>query len=485
MKNSEIKKENVKQIGRYFKTGFKEAVIDLLILILGFLAAFGLFVAYKNFERNNTRNQLIPSAKSAYENKEYSKSLNLFLDADKEFTNNPEIKKYLGDLYFRKKNYNEASNYYKQAYDLNKEFSVEEISNYGNALINIGKTEEAILLWQDKELLPTDKYTLAKYYLQKGDIETYKIILESIKQYFEPLLYLQVFNADVNITNSNIAVLENATRISTDSIDFNTFKIQITEAKKQFDAGKQDYSELIQLTAFSNINACVFLDSRINNLKSTFEKQKIPVFQVEFIEGKCANQKGNPDAAIALIQKAIAADKSNIEYREELAVSYFLKKDIENLKKIYNDIFLIKKNSSLINNYAGFLYKLGLKSEAKSLYKEAFSQAESQEQKVLYAKVITQIGFLDDKDFSVCTESNIIENLRDSVLDEYFLKSHCKIYNGEFVQGFENNRQDIRVQYIEALSKKNKLEIYRLLDQDSEAFITAYYSAIGEKILQK
>lgn len=467
------------------KSGIKDFGVSVLLALFGFLVALGLFLIYQNYKSNNEKNNLIPKAKKAYLDKEYSQAIKLFLDADQYFKDNLEVKKYLAELYFIKGHYNDSVKYYGQAYSLNPEFTEREISNYGNALLKIGDKDAVIKLWQNKNLKPQDHYALAEIYLEKNYIDQYKLELEKIKNYHEPLLRLQVFNTDLDITFNNLQVIENAEKISGEYYDFETFKFQITEAKKQLDAGKKDYAELIQLAAFSNIHQCRFLETRIINLKNNFLKRKIPIYQIEFLEGKCANQNNDPDTAINLINKAIDADKSNIEYREELANSYFLKKDIENLNKTYNEIILIQKNSKVLSNYAGYLYKLGKKGDALKIYNDAFVSADTPKQATRIAKTILQINFLDNKNLNVCYDEKILEALNENIIEEYFLKSHCLIYKKQEVRPFfDKSIKNIEIEYIYALSTKNKNTLEKLLDQDTEGIITTYYEAVGENLLR-
>jgi tetratricopeptide (TPR) repeat protein len=463
----------------------KHVALSFFLTILGFFVAFGIFLIYQDDQQNKYKRELIPRARLAYLQKDYSQAIQLFSEADKEFPDNLEVKKSLADLYFLKGFYGDTVKYYAAAYNLDRNFTTQEISNYGVALLKTNNIDALVELWSNQQLSPEDSYRLAEVYLQKKEFDKYKLELEKIKGFFEPLIALQVFNKDLEETYNMLNTIEHAPKLGLKSYNFELFKNQIIEAKKQFDLGKIEYSELITLAAFANIEQCQFIQLRIENLKEKLIKQNIPIYQVEFLEGKCLNQLGDPDAAINLINKAIEADKSNIDYLEELANSYFLKGDLNTLHKIYNEIFLISRNFNVLNNYAGFVYKLGKKYDAVKYYLEAFDVGGTSLQKKSVARTILQIHFIDLKDLEVCNNANLLEALNEDDFDDYFLLSHCRIYKNIPISEVTSiNRENLAYKYLNALSRKDKAEIEKLLDQDPDGLITTYYLSIGQKLFE-
>ncbi len=466
------------------KKASKDIAITFLLMLLGFVSALIFFLIYRTYQQDREKYALIPEARQAYLQQDYSVAIKLFSEADKEFPNNVEVKKSLAELYFFKGLYEDAVKYYSEAYSLDRNFTDQEISNYGNALLKVNDIDALINLWGNRQLKPEDTYKLAEVYLKQRDFEKYRIELEKIDTFFESLMALQVFNKSVEDTYNNLNIIENAPKLGLKSYNFELFKNQIIEAKKQLDLGKKEYSELIELAAFANMQQCIFLQTKIQGLKEKLSKQNIPIYQVEFIEGKCLNQLGDPDSAIHLINKAIEADKSNIEYREELAHSYFLKGDLNSLNKTYNDIFTISRNFNVLNNYAGFLYKQGHKHEALKYYFEAFNTGGTSLQMRYLARTVLQINFIDLKNLEVCNNTSLLEALEDNDFDDYFLKSHCRIYQKIGLTEFEGDNQGrIEYKYLQALSRKDKAEIEKLLDQDPNGIITTYYLSIGQKLL--
>lgn len=463
-----------------FARSFKETATNILIILLGFGLALGIFIYYKNGENQKEINSYIPNGKAAFERGEYTNAINIFNDAEKEFPNDPEVKRYLAKLYFFKGEYNNSKVYYENLKNANQ-LKDEDISNLGNTYLHLGNESETLALWNGKTLTPKDNYTFAKIYLKNKDYENYFAQLGKIKEYREPLIYSQIRETSLPIILANIETATNAESISDETIDLSLFKTQIQEAKKQLDANKKDFSELIQLAAFSNINQCEFITTRIKNLRTSFDSQKIPSYQVDYLDGKCANQANNPDIALPLINKAITADTTNIEYRDELAKTYFLKNDFANLQKVYEEIFTIRKTPTLVSNYSAYLYKLDKKKEALENYREALKISEDSAQKQNIAETILQIEFLDFQNLDVCKSSEIVEVLELSDPDQFFLRGHCEISLKSSLPS--TNLSSIEVEYLKALSAKDKTALEKVLDKDIEGKVTSYYNAVGKKLI--
>jgi Flp pilus assembly protein TadD len=461
----------------------KNLTTNLIVILLGFLLAVGIFIVYKNNERQKEIAALIPNGKQAFEKEEYSTAIDLFTKAQKEFPDNAEVRRYLGKLYFYKGDYNSAEKQYVALKDKNQ-LTDEDISVLGNTYLFIrGGEENTIALWKDKTLAAVDSYTLAKLYYKKELYEDYLTELKKIREYKEPAVYLLIQHNNTGTILTDLETTLDLPAITNEEIDLDLFKTQITDANNQLKlSGGQNYNELIQLAAFANLNQCGLLGTRIDALRVNLEKEKLPTYQVDFIKGKCLNQLNKPDQALSLIQTAIQSEVTNTEYRDELAKTYFLKEDIDGVRKTYADIFIIKKNSKLLNNFAGYLYKLNDKNQALEVYTDSLQLAETPNDKNLIAKTILEINFLDQRSLEVCKNQDILDALDISKVDEYTLKSHCDISNNIGIKDFDSS--DIKVVYIKALAKKDKVELEKVLDRDKDGFVTTYYDRVGKKLVQ-
>lgn len=465
-----------------WRNHLKGTLINVTIIILAFVSAIGLFAVYRNYETEKEKNSIIPRAKDAFTKGDYSESINLFQTAEGYFPDNIEVKEYLGELSYYKGKTADTINYLEFVKS-KQDLTLNDISYLGNSYIAQEKTDKAIELWSNaKELKPEDTYKLANLYLDQKLTDKYFAELKKIKDYQEPLIYLQVQEPSLANILTNIDKATNSKQLSSKSIDIDLFKSQITEAKKQYDFNKKDYSELIKLAAFANLGQCEIIDPQITALKTTLANQKIPTYQVEFLQGKCFNQEQKADEAIPLIQNAINSEKSNLEYREELAKSYFLKKDYDNLKKTYDEIFVIKKTADLYQNYAAYLYKLNKKEESIENYKNAFKIAEDSEQQEEIATIIVQVEFLDNKSLEICSNEDIINAITYDTENTYLLKSTCDIANSKDI----NTTAEVPtldINYIQALKSKDIIAIQKVLDRDIDAYITNYYNTVGVKLM--
>lgn len=473
----------------FFNDHLKGTLINLTIVILAFASAIGLFAAYRNYETQREKDSIIPRAKLAYDRGDYSQSINLFQTAESYFPENLEVKKYLAELSFNKGKFGEAKKYLEEI-KAKQNLDLDQISFLGNSYLELSEIsdsdyeKQAIELWTSTtQIKPEDRYKLAKIYFKNKENEKYLTELAKIVEFKEPLIYLQVNESNLAAALSNIDKAQTAKALSPEEIDIELLRSQITEAKKQFDFNKKDFSELIRLAAFANIGQCQIIDPKIDTLRTSLSNQKIPVYQVDFLDAKCLNEESKADEAIVLIQKAIEQEKSNLEYREELAKSYFVKKDYENLKKTFDDIFVIKKTADLYKNYAAYLYKLDKKTESLAAYESGFELAEDPTQQEDIATIILQVEFLDNKNLEICSKENIVNALTYTTENTYLLKSICDVAKGREINT-ENTSLNINIDFIKALKSKDLVALEKALDRDKNAYMTNYYNAVGVKLMQ-
>lgn len=460
----------------------KNLVSDIVVVCLGILTAIGIFAFLKNQEDKKETESLIPRGVEALNRKEYSKSIYLFKEAEKKFPENQDVKRYLGNLYFLKGKYDDALAYYSVVpqSDLN-DYEREDL---GEIYFFKNNYDSALEIWKDKEISPQSRYKLAQIYYENEAFENYYAELNKISNYQEPLVLLQQKNNDLQSVLTNLDKAISLDRLNnTETFNIQLLKSQIAEAKKQNDSSKKEYAELIQIAAYGNINQCRLLKPRIDNLKNTLASKKISTYQVDYYKGYCLNQLNNPDEAIPLIDAAIKADPSMIEYRESLAKSYFLKNDITKVSEIYNDIFKIQKNSSYYENLAIYLYKSGNLDEALKNYDLAFSIEKENDLKERYGRSILQINLINLKKLEVCKRKELIDILNKETSENYLLRGHCSLFTQNNLDGIEA-RDNLNYTYLTALQKKNKEEINKVIDQDVEGVITNYYKSVGELLVR-
>jgi tetratricopeptide (TPR) repeat protein len=459
----------------------KSLIIDLGVIFLGIFVAIGIFAVLKNVEAKRERNNLIPKAKEAVNKQEYSKAITLFKVAEKEFPGNEEVIRNLGNLYYIKGKYEDSLSYYN-AIDQGKLASY-EIEDVGEMYYEKKDYDKVLEKWKGKEISPENSYKLAKAYYEKDNFDEYYATLEKISSYKEPLVLLQVKDANLQnvLTNLEKAQTQNTLGIETFNLDL--LKAQINDAKKQLDAGKKDYSDLIQIAAYGNLNQCKILFPKIEQLKKTLESKRISAYQVDYYKGYCLNQTLKPDEAIPLIEAAIKVDQSMVEYRESLAKSYFLKKDSKKVKEIYGDIINLQKTAIQYENLAIYLYKLEEKNEALKNYDLALSTETKNENKTKYAKAILQINLVDLKDLEICKRNELIDLLDTNTNDQNLIFGICKINNNKNLDGV-NQSNNLTYSFLTAINDRNKEKLNEVLDKDVDGLLTTYYKAVGDKLIK-
>lgn len=461
----------------------RSILISLAFTLAGFGLAVLIFVVFMNYSTNREKESLIPNAKEALSAKEYSKSISLFLKAEKEYPNNTEVKRSLAELYYLKGKFDDSQKYFELI--KKNEQTKSDYQKLGDIYLRKNNNDKVIELWNGKELDPVNTYNLAKIYYDKEDFENYFAELTKIQRYKEPFVLLQIKEKNLNniVTNLDKAVSMNVI-FSTEQVNINLFKSQMQEAKKQADLGKKDYSDLIQISAFSNINQCRLLTDRLSNLRKSLEAKRIVTYQIDYYQGNCFNQVNKPDEAIPLIENAIKSDSTVPEYRETLAKSYFLKKDAEKIKQIYTDLLIIQKSSTYYQNLAVYLYKLDKKDEALENYDLALANAKAPEDKKKISLTILQINFRDKQNLEICKRPELLEQVKNDSNEEILIKGHCSIYLGNGFNETGLNSGSLVVRYLRDINEGNKKDLDVVLDKDPDGLITTYYSAVGTRLLK-
>jgi tetratricopeptide (TPR) repeat protein len=474
---------------------YKNLIINILIILGGIGVGLGIFTLIRNFDQQNEYDKLLPNAQAAVQDQKYSEAISLFekykslgnkfsqSDQDKE-----KVNRELGKLYFLKGQFDKSLSYLD-------EINLENLSNEDKQTLGdiyLSKNEldkSADFLKSATQLDAAHTFKLANILYELGDLEGYETQLISIEEYKEPMLLLQIDETDLSKILSNI---EQASKIdysleyrSDVSIDIGLFRSQIESAKAQFDAGKKDFSNLIQIAAFANLNECKFLTAKISDLRKTFESKHIPTYQVDYYEGICANQTHKTDEAIALINRAITADPTVIEYREALAKSYFLKKDLAKLSETYTNIFTISDEADYRERYANELYDLGNIDQALETYKTAFIKAKTDVQKAEISKSIFQISMRDKSDLEICKSEDYLDSLAKlDDLEVVLIRNHCLLFNDkDFFTATLDDYPEAKA-YFYSLKSKDHEKLDVVLDADLEGTIVTYYNAVGEQLLK-
>lgn len=466
----------------------KNSIIDSIVIISGIAVAVGIFFFLQNAQEKKDRDTLISRAKTEMQEQSYSKALSLFKKAESAFpensTNTFEARYNIAKILAAKHQYNEALEYYNKL-DLSK-LSPRDKEDIGLIYYATNDIEKTKKYWEGLSLSKEHAFVLAKIYYSQDKFQEYFNELSKISKYKEPLLLLQINQKNIDEVIKSIVQAESLPSILGNDdakIDLATFKSLIAESKKQLNLGKKDYSDLIQIAAYSNLGQCKLLFNRITALQKIFISKNIPVSQTEFYNGKCLNEVNKPDEAIPLLKNAVQADPTSIEYKETLANSYFLKKDLNTLKDIYKKIITLDKNPIHYKNLASYEYKLNHIPESLQSLEEALNISKSGDEKAVLAKTILKIKLIDQKDLEICKKEeylSFIQKLNDS--DSTLIYGHCMAYlkkNASLIS------YDLYSSYLAALNLSNQKKIDELLDKDTEGQITLYFNTVGQKLMQK
>jgi tetratricopeptide (TPR) repeat protein len=464
----------------------KDTLINVGVGLTGVALAVGIFFVLQDYTRKKEIDNLVPKAAEALNNKEYSLAINLLSRAENELPKNDarlsNVKVSLANLYYTKGRYDDALKYYNQLTP--KELTKSEYENIGDIYFKRNNLDKVVEYWTKGEIRPTNRYKLSKIYYEREDFDNYFTELEKINTYREPLLLEQVKETDLANVLISIDKAKTLESISDDNLDIDLFRTQIDNAKKQSDNNKREFSELIQISAYSDLNQCRLLMERIVNLRKTLESKKIPTSQLDFYEGKCLNQVNKPDQAITLLDRSIKFDATIVPYREALARSYFLKSDSEKIKSIYKDIITIEKSAKHYENLGFYMYKLNLLDEANTAYNDALSNAAQDADKARISEVILEINIRDKKDLEICKRDELLTNIQSESTQERILTSgYCAVYlNKEYA--IDAQKYPLINQYFDAIRKKDKGALDKVLDKDLDGLVTTYYEAVGVGLIK-
>ena len=452
-------------------------------IVLGLSTAVLIFVIYKLSGLIALGgNDILADAKKAFDEKEYSKAIALFEKSKSIYKDsNKDIYLYLGKLYSYKGYKEESLSNFKKFLDLGGVIlDKESLSLYGDILIEKGYFNELIELWEGRDLYDKDMYKLSQVYWERNDFDIHRLTLEKISQYKEPFLDLQIFEDDLNKIYSNLDVLQSLQSLGVKNYDLDLYRALITMMKENYDKGYIEYSKIILYTAFVNLEKCGYINDKLYELKQDLSSKKLATYQVDFLLGKCANQSKNWQKAIDLIRPAIDWDKSNLEYREELAYSYFLKGDKDKVYEIYEDVLLIQKSWRYLQNYAFYLYKFGDKDLSLEKLKNAFQLSGNERQRGITAKEILRIGILDLRNLNICLNTDYDVYLDVSDMEGKILRILCMQKRNENIIPLISGKKDLVDEYFYALSKRNIDLTIRAIDKDTTGVLTAYDSLIRE-----
>ncbi|MFW5720445.1 MAG: tetratricopeptide repeat protein [Candidatus Dojkabacteria bacterium] len=463
----------------------KNITIDIVIVVFAAALAVGIFVYLQQIQERRDRDNLIPTAKAAYENKEYSKAINIFKEAEVEYPDNEEVKWYLGEIYFAKGKYDESLNYYTALSTNN--ISAQTRENIGKIYYDKQDYDKVIEYWSPIQTSALHSFYLAEIYYDKGEDEKYFTLLEKIKSFQEPHALLQVKEKDVKLIEKNFkqALSQDKLVDSKETYDVEAAYSLIQEAKKQKEAGKPDFSDLISVAAFTELNQCRFLFVRIDEMYESYKKKGLPIIQLDFYKGKCYNQTDQPDKAMPLLEKAIKENKDSIEYRETLAKTYYLRQDSTNLQKTYDKIIVMEdKDKKYIHyqNLGYYYYTLGDINKALDSYRKSFEHAQTADKKNELAVLILQVELRDKQNLEVCKDEAYSE--QDISLDtseNILIVGHCNLYTGKELP---DTGQNLESEYLKALQAKDRDKLDTILDQDTGRLITTYFRKVGDSILQ-
>lgn len=463
----------------------KVFTIYALAILIGVLLAIYVFRLYQNNIKSNFELELESKAIQAYNDQRYSESISLF---NQVVSLNPSDKNaylYLAKLYFYKGLNSEAVKNFEEFIELGGELDKESYSIYVRLLIE-QDSPKALELWSKKDLSDKvdekTKYLVAQLYLENSDVESYKKILYKIQDFQEPFLDLQVFEKDINVLNSNLSLLSNKPSLGVKNYDIDTYRGLIKAAKEKLDQNNFEHANLNKYTAFVNLKKCRFVLDEINSLKAEFQKKNLAIYQLDFLIGKCANDRNDWSEAIPLIQNAIQWDKSNVEYREELAYSYFLAKDQSKVRSIYEDIITINKSSRIYENYAFYLFEFNDKKEALEKLIQAFKLSVDSSSQSRLAKNILRVSILELNDANICMNTEYDNYLDIEDKESKVLKFICYIVRKQDINQILDG--GLVSEYFKALKDKKYADIPKILDKDITGIIVKYNEKIKALNLQ-
>lgn len=460
-------------------------ILDIFVIFAGIAFALLIFSIIHNRQQNQEKANLIPNAKIALEQKQYGYAVTLLEQAQSTYPDDPEVYRLLAEIYFTKSNYDEALNYYQEL-ETKTDYTDYDKKNIGQIYLEKSYNDSVLKYWEGLNIDPSQYFALAEIYYDKGDLEKNQSTLQKIIGYKEPLILTQVSESDLATISENLKKASTLQPVNIrETFDTDALIKLVEAAQIASEQEKFDYSELIQLTIFANTGQCKFIDQRITELQETLLQQEIPTYQVDFLKGKCLNQEYNPAEAIALIQAAIEADPTVIEYREELARSYFLQKDIDSLVQTYEEIFIISPAAQHYERLGLFLINLGETERGIQNYKLGLEIETNEAKRREIAFRIYQLSFQYNQNLDICSDEELKSafTIPPQSSEEILVAGICEIrLTGRYTRhtsGFESEYA-----YLKAVKNKNTEEISKIIDKDTQNIITINYNDVGRGLVQ-
>lgn len=475
---------NTKHTGKLLMFTFNFFLI-ILGISLGFLGFS--FVRYNQIKHE--REQIIPDAKVAIDNEEYSKAINLLIDAEDIYPDNQEVKRLLAELYDRKNKYQESIKYYEDIKNLDSE----ETNRLGELYLIQNETQKLIELWEGSDITPKNRFLLAEIYYDKDDLDNYLSNLRIIESYKQAKYLLQVDNQNPDNLYASIKEASELEEIDLpDDVDkkynWDEFVRLMGESQKEYEYNKTDFAQLIRISAFTQVHQCKFLEDEIKQLRTSLEQSNFPTFQLDFYNGVCLNQEEKPEEAIKMIQKAIEADPNTLQYRNELAKSYYLNKDVENLVSTYKEIVTISSDKDKYMNLAYYLLDLNNFEKAKKYFSVVMESTKDKNLKTESAIEILRIELLENQNISACTTPQLIKNITPKEADSQYIEDqilileHCNLYNNRNVNKYED--YPLFNDYFYYLNTGDKNQVNNILDRDLSGKLILYYNKVGSKLIE-
>lgn len=474
-----LKNIHIQELGKNISLFFIKSFI--VPAFLGFLAALLIFFLYSFVIQELYNKNVLLEANNAYELKKYSTAFKLYTEAQKIYPTEKLIYLRLANISYQRGMFDISLNNFNKFIELGGILDKDSRSKYGSLFFRNKEFHKVIEIFTNQQdINDEDIYILANSYFETGNVQNYKENLDRIKQYKEPFWDLQVFEKNINTLYSNLEKINTLPSLNSIILDnsnnnFDIYSGLITKSKKESDLGNNDYSQILRLTAFVNLNKCKIIASELADLRFAWVQNKLSLHQLDLLEGKCANSLGDWQKAIALIQPLIDWDKTNIEYREELAYSFHLKGDKDNVLSIYNNILLIDKSPRIFENYAYYLYDYGYKKDALENLKNAFNLATDSNTKARLSKNILKISILDFYDANICINTDFVNKLILSDTESIILKNICNLKNNKNIDFFEPS---YLFYYFDGIRNGNNNIVNRSLDYDVDGLLNKYHSIL-------
>ena len=103
---------------------------------------------------------------------------------------------------------------------------------------------------------------------------------------------------------------------------------------------------------------------------------------------------------------------------------------------------------------------------------------------ILFQKFFLFLFVRDKKDLEICKREELLQNIqKDLTQEKLLINGHCALYlKKEYASS--DSKYPLVAQYFDALSKKDKGSLDKVLDRDLDGVITTYYEAIGVNFMK-